>query len=541
MPLTLRRTAAARQGPARVPACASLGSLSQPPRRIQTRLVDGAAAAGLAAIVALVAFILLNRPLKDDVAWLLYLGERMLEGRQLYVDLVEINPPLIVWLSALPAGAAHALGLPVIPVFLAATAMALLGCAWLTASLLRGYAALFRRRLRVFAVIAGVLFAMPGHEFGQREHLLVAFVLPYLAVLALRLQARGAEPPPRAAAAIGLLAGIGIALKPFHLVSFVLLEALALRRGLGPPWRRAEAIGVIAFVVCYGLSIGWCYPAYFAEVVPLVCALYGASAAGLASLLGHGLYLLVPLAVVAPLLLSGVGRPSREPLSWVLVVFAAGALLAYLAQDKGWFYHRLPGEIALVLLLVYWVVQTVCGDGDGAGAGERAGRSVWLSFAVLAGLLGAFGAAALDRLGWGIAAAVHPEASIEHRLAEVIRRDRARSLLVLSQDLSPAFPVVNVTGVQWTSRFAAMWPLRAELRRSGGCADAAAPAEQSRLACRWIVDDFLARRPDIVVVDDRHRLDYIGALAADPRFAAAWSDYRLRGTLDGRRIFGPAS
>jgi hypothetical protein len=498
-------------------------------RPVSSRVLDGLCVVGLASLLVLVGFILLNRPLKDDVAWLLYVAERMLDGRRLYVDLVEINPPLIVWLSALPAGAARGLGLPAIPVFLAAVAVALLGCAWATAGLLRGYGALFRYRLRVFTVIAGVLFVIPGLEFGQREHILVAFVLPYLAVLVLRL--RGRELVPDVAAAFGILAGIGFALKPHHLITFGLLEAWALAQGLGPPWRRAEAVGAGLFLVLYGLSVAWFYPAYLTEVVPLVRALYGASNAELVSLLAQGRYLLIPLAIIALLVLAGIGRLGREPLVQVLAVFVAGALLAYLAQRKGWLYHRLPAGIAMVLLLVYWVVQTV------HDAGERASRAAWASFGAFAGLLGVLVAAALDRLGHDMAVALHPEMTIEHRLAELIRSDGAESLMVFSQDLSPAFPVVNMTGVRWTSRFATVWPLRGELWRQACCLDPAAPPGPPLPVRRWIVDDFLAGRPDMVVVDDRQGIDYIGELAADPRFAAAWSPYRLRTTLDGRRVF----
>ena len=56
----------------------------------------------LLAVVAIVLFTMLRSPLKDDVAWLLYVARRWLAGRELYIDVVEINPPLIVWISAIP-------------------------------------------------------------------------------------------------------------------------------------------------------------------------------------------------------------------------------------------------------------------------------------------------------------------------------------------------------------------------------------------------------------------------------------------------------
>src|SRR4030088_284677 len=50
-------------------------------------------------------------PLNTDVSWLLTIGERVLDGQRLYVDIVEINPPMAV-MAYLPGIAlARALGL----------------------------------------------------------------------------------------------------------------------------------------------------------------------------------------------------------------------------------------------------------------------------------------------------------------------------------------------------------------------------------------------------------------------------------------------
>ena len=63
----------------------------------------------LLAVLGIVLFTMLRSPLKDDIAWLLYVARRWLAGRELYVDVVEVNPPLIVWISAIPIQLASAL------------------------------------------------------------------------------------------------------------------------------------------------------------------------------------------------------------------------------------------------------------------------------------------------------------------------------------------------------------------------------------------------------------------------------------------------
>ena len=54
----------------------------------------------LAAVIVLLGTVpqLLARPI-PDVSWLLYVAERILDGARPYVDVVEVNPPLIVWLN----------------------------------------------------------------------------------------------------------------------------------------------------------------------------------------------------------------------------------------------------------------------------------------------------------------------------------------------------------------------------------------------------------------------------------------------------------
>src|SRR5271165_5291286 len=56
----------------------------------------------LLGVTTVVLFTMLRSPLKDDIAWLLYVARRWLAGRELYVDVIEVNPPLIIWLSAIP-------------------------------------------------------------------------------------------------------------------------------------------------------------------------------------------------------------------------------------------------------------------------------------------------------------------------------------------------------------------------------------------------------------------------------------------------------
>src|SRR5690606_30677499 len=58
-----------------------------------------------------------------DTAFLLYAAERLLDGARLYVDLVEVNPPLVVWLNLPLVILARVLGVSPVPVYQIAVAV----------------------------------------------------------------------------------------------------------------------------------------------------------------------------------------------------------------------------------------------------------------------------------------------------------------------------------------------------------------------------------------------------------------------------------
>jgi hypothetical protein len=485
----------------------------------------------LASVLGAVLFIALRSPLKDDIAWLLYVARRWLAGRELYVDLVEVNPPLIVWISAVPLEIARWLDVGTqfvaMPVFVAAV----LACAWWTAILLRPQAGLFRERLPVFAAIGSALLILPAADLGQREHLLVAAFLPYLALFARSLDARvpGCRMSPNGKwasvavpVAAGILAGLGCALKPRYGVVFAALECLALSRGLRP-WR-IMPIAAGATLVSYAGLVALVCPAYLGRAVPMALALYGATDVPFLTLLMDSALLLSGEAVAIGLLwLRRRSLPDRN-LMLTLVVFAASSTVVCFIDGKNWYYHRLPATVATVLALVLWTATELV---------QRRWRVRWPL--LVAGLaVTVFCVSSIQRLEPEAADAVEPQQTTVDRLEQIIRAEHARTYIAFSEWIALGFPVVNETGVTWASRFDSMWALKGEVWRTGF--DPAAGKEWP--IARWVAHDFIAGCPDIAVVDTRETTNYIKVLsAADPAFARAWSRYRPIVSFDGLVVY----
>jgi hypothetical protein len=480
----------------------------------------------LLAALVLVLATAITSPLKDDVAWLLYVARKWLGGERLYEDIVEVNPPLIVWIYALPAMVSSWLGVSPKTVSEPMFAALLLGCAWWTAQLLHGRAPLFARRLPVFGAVGTVLLLLPGVEFGQREHLLVATALPYLALFAREMQG---EPEPRKTAVlVGVLAALGCALKPSYVMAFGLIELVGWLRGTRIT--RLCVLSAVATLGLYGLGVLVFCPAFLENAVPLALALYGGTDTPCGEILAQSRMLLGGVAVAVLLAMLSRRTLPQQPFLRALLIalatFAFGAAVSYVLQGKNWFYHRLPASTVALLALLLWTASVL-----------RDRPRLTFRFAIPALLvlatLGEFAWSDYWRLQSWVEAAVEPNLSTEVKLERLVKLENAKTYIAFSEWIALGFPVVNNTGVTWASRFDSMWALKGELWRAKQ--DGAAPKDWP--IRRWITHDFVATCPDLAVVDTREGINYVAVLSAsNPAFALAWSRYHQIAAFDGLRV-----
>jgi hypothetical protein len=392
---------------------------------------------------------------------------------------------------------------------------------------------LFARRIPVFAVIGIILLIMPGVEFGQREHLMTASVLPYLCVMAVWLD--NGTVSRRTSIAVGVLAGLGCALKPTYALAFILPELLGMVRGR--PVLRLQSLSAFVAALLYGGAILLFCPAFLKYAVPLALALYGGTDTAFMDLLYAGRTLLFGVTVASLLWLTSRKRLAARGnfiacLYTILTTFAIGSTVVYVLQGKDWFYHTIPAAMTTVLALVLWSVEIL------PRARMPALAVSWRRLAPSAALAGvalmAFATTGLDRMLPWIEDAVEPELSTEVRLEKIIRRENARTYIAFSEWIGLGFPVVNNTGVVWTSRFDSMWALKGELWRVKFD-----PSAEKQFPVRhWVARDFVTGCPDLAVVDLREGVNYIAVLSAsDKDFARAWARYRLIDAFDGLEVY----
>lgn len=503
------------------------------------------ASAWLAAGVFCVAsgpWLLEPRTLHHDCAWYVYAAGRMLDGARLYVDLVEPNPPLVYYLTLPSVAFASSVGWAATSVFNLFVLLVGVGSILLASvvlvSLVRAQGSSIRHLL--VAALSYFLILFPRADFGQREHLLVLFVLPYVLLTAARVT--GAPVKRWIGAAIGVIAGLGLLLKPHFLLAPAALQLYALVRTRRlAPLLQPENVALALLGAAYGVhfvllpsdvqtglrtTLAWVLGSYGAYDVPVGLILEHRS---FWSLLLFGAFAFVPR----------IGELRGACIvSWIAgMSFLAGAML----QQKGWPYHFLPA-------------RTFCGVvGALAALGfvEQGWRRRPRIRRALLGSIALLGCAFVSVEAWKERSSRRERASQVHDAA--LLRDLAAGgpIAALDTSLWPYFPLVNYADLEWSLRFPFLWPLPGILRERAPSGDAGPPvrggaprSERERLLLEALVED-MERRPPTLVLVKRGRLfgvadrdvDILEWFLADERFAEIWRSYAKVAEFPGIALY----
>lgn len=438
--------------------------------------------------------------MNPDNAWLLYAAERLMNGEKIYVDFLETNPPLIVWLNTIPvwlAGVFHTTSIAIFP--------------WVVTALNLGVLAILYRRLadkKLFFLLALLLFALPAWVYGQREHLWVALILPYLVE---------STSERKRSILVAALAAVGFALKPFFLLVWAanelylaLIEANARRLFSRTNW----IIGLVQ--LAYFLAVRHFTPDYFTNILPYLWEsyfAYEASAARIAQFtFGIGGF------VLAALLLM---RPSRH--GWQFFVILLASLAVMWVQKKDWLNHLYPPAVFGCWCL-FALAERLIHDWRYEKQEPGLTRFTGLCLA-LAGL--AMVVFVAGNLTWR---SITEPRIAESRLAkEIDHYAKDDYVYPLSFNLQAAFPVIAYADAKFAGSFHHLWPLPAAVIKPGH--------EQLRdFVTARIVDDFKKHSPALVWVDKNKDLDKASALrnfdiitylAKDREFAKLWKQYRF--------------
>ncbi|MDB5567654.1 MAG: hypothetical protein JWP84_4220 [Tardiphaga sp.] len=474
----------------------------------------------LAMVALFVVAILLRHVLaaNTDVSWLLTVGERVLDGQRLYVDVIETNPPMAALVYIPGIVVARALGLPAEIVTDGLVFAAIFVSLAIVSRILRNSAVLngvqgWPLMLLAFAILA----ILPTQAFGQREHIALIALLPMLAVMAVRIN-RGV-PPLWAVVVAGIGAGVALSFKPHFAIGLLCgVAALAIYTR---SWRvlfKPENVIAAAAVGLYLAGVIVLFPEFFTVIGPLVRDVYipvGISPLALLEKPAVSLWLIAMLAAYLLKRRSGI-----DATLVLLLATSSGFAVVFFLQRKGWPYHSLP-MIALALFGLGYVLTS-------HAPRARTDRMLGTGAIVLLVTL-----VARSMLWFDIAFDARPLQD------SVARLGPHPVILAITGEPGLGHPLVRAVGGTWVSRQQGLWVAAylEYMRRNGtlgskrdAVLDAHADRERAMLAA-----DIRKNPPTVVLVDDLTGT-WSGWLAAHPDVADQLKDFRPVETINNVAI-----
>lgn len=314
-----------------------------------------------------------------DCAMYLHTGELILDGQIPYVDFVEINPPLVMYLHAVPVAVARALGASPVSVFNVMVSLLAGVGAWSFLRYLPHVAPRLSEPYRhvvanvwlgfSFLILIAGQWSFPssvaGTDYGQREHFVVLGYVPLLLLRMVRWRRPEVALGRAESILAGALAGLVLCLKPHFIGAAVLVEIHLLvenkrARPLVAPEVFAACGVAIAYALHFALVPSAMRAAFFDRWLPLASSRYASYHWG-----WDHVFSLETLHV-AVLLAVAVWLPFREPYRAMarraapFATFALATSLVMISQHKGWPYHLIPmaaGIYSTVILIAAEVMQ----------------------------------------------------------------------------------------------------------------------------------------------------------------------------------------
>ena len=398
---------------------------------------------------AILAILIVSIPLHpewlvSDVSWMITVCEKMLDGKTLYVDMIETNPPgaVLIYLPAVAfAQFAHILPETAVAAQTYLVGMAVLA---LTARILPGTVSGGRNTgLFILLPAAAIFFMLPLQAFAQREHYAAMLSFPMVSVF-MRFAEERQWPSARARAAAIACAAVMLTIKPIFALPgiCVLLYSFWLARSWQPLWRSGIlAAGLLGLALtCASLAA---FPDYLGSMWVIVTKIYLPP-------YSHPMALLleekVLMSAVVGFAVIGLLHFDRWPLptTGLMLAAAAGFVLGYIIQGKGFPYQLYPALPFLLIVLGITIYEQLASKRkDALGLAVRS--TVYLAAgAFILGL-------AVKGLAWT------RETVSDISWAKGLEKPAVMSL---SPDNQVGFPLSRRIGGVWIDKSPAQWIAR---------------------------------------------------------------------------------
>ena len=308
--------------------------------------------------------ILYSPYLDYDVANYLTIGQMIEQGDVPFVNIIDTNPPTIMYISFIPAWVASTTGISLLAsallffyLLVIASGLFFIACLKVDQPDIGIPHAGFW--LMVWILMSIWIYKLD--QFGQREHVIFLFLASFIVLRKARYE--GKSVPSRAAVLSGFLVFLVVTMKPHYIIplwlveSYYLIVSKKLMRALFAP------------EVYSGLISGGLYIAHFFIVpgmsdfitywIPFFSRGYGAY--NYTWQVIFSVYVVLPITWIS-LLITGLlalnlifSNKKVLTLESSFMLLGLGSLIVFLIQHKGWFYHSLCFLLSDLLGLIFLV------------------------------------------------------------------------------------------------------------------------------------------------------------------------------------------
>jgi hypothetical protein len=472
-----------------------------------------------------------------DSSWLIYAAQRMADGEKLYINIMETNPPLILWISLLPVWIGKLLGaspytiFPLLVTLLNITSLALC-CAVMRRSALLS-AKPFLPAILLY--IAFGFFLLSPAVYGQRELLFISLVLPYLFKTLLEDE----KLEKRYDYLITAMAAIGFAIKPFFLLLWGVNElhkAIQQRSLMSLFAQHNWTIGI--FQLAYVAAIYSFTPEYFNTIFPALLATYFAYEVS-----WYNVAKMIAILASMPLILAWLADPHDEYKKLItrMTIWMAACAAFIVLQRKDWLNQLYPLAFmaGLLIVAIFCYLLELWKELE-----LHIGRARFSALCISVVTL--ISAAYLDGKFWYF---MLEKPSVLHTrlIPEINKYADGKNIYPISYNLQTGFPVIALSKGVFRGSFHHLWPLSGIIIREHEERVTPDVAKARQFFYDTLVHDFSGPNPpDFVWVDknvnmekiagydiDPENRDLIKVLSHDVRFAVLWQNYEQVGEVVG--------
>jgi|GEM_PF-5531611 len=456
--------------------------------------------------------------LNPDNAWLLHVAQQVLAGKTLYVDIIETNPPLIIYINYIPVWLSNITGL-FLPTAFNIFILLLNGLAfaYLISKHSKQYYAII-----ACAIISTILCA---NNWGEREHILITLFLPHLFAKFTGRDSNMME---------GLLAAIAICIKPYFIIFWLVIEAYEVtfkNHKLTSKFNN-QNIFIAISILAYSLYLTFIEQNYVNLIVPQMLANYNAYQAGAGDVLSSiaTSVILFELAFILCLIFN-YSLLTRQ-IYTTNFLFLAG-VITIIIQQKVWANHFYPVNFFGVLLNALIAKELL---------EKFKQHNVWVKFA---GIL----SVSVIIINLLTAAKVLTKPQNYDELVNLF--NKYKTSFVFSFDLAPSFPAIMHSSSEYLGRYGHLWMLPNLYRQSIALADKPYYRKYTDMDVyeQRIYDKILAdlrAKPELILVANRRyankyssnfEFDFVKYMQASDRFNILFKSYTKVGAIDKHDIY----